>query len=95
MQAAPSRDQQDDHTFSLPASFSYRDIVDGHVNYVQSRHQRVEPTADQFKLSVSDGVRTSAHLPFYVIIKATNDEIPEFLAHNISVSIAVSGGGSS
>uniref|UniRef100_H3CI90 Fras1 related extracellular matrix 1a n=1 Tax=Tetraodon nigroviridis TaxID=99883 RepID=H3CI90_TETNG len=67
------------------ASFSYRDIVDGHVNYVQSRHQRVEPTADQFKLCVSDGGRASAHLPFHVVIKATNDEIPEFVAHNITV----------
>lgn len=73
--------------FSLPASFSYRDIIDGHVNYVQSRHQRVEPTADQFKLYVSDGKHTSAHLPFYIIIKPTNDEIPEFVAHNITVSL--------
>ncbi|TWW63720.1 FRAS1-related extracellular matrix protein 1 [Takifugu flavidus] len=67
------------------ASFSYRDIINGHVNYVQSRHQRVEPTADQFKLYVSDGQRTSAHVPFYIIIKPTNDEIPEFVAHNITV----------
>lgn len=83
----PSCEQRHDHMLSLPASFSYRDIINGHVNYVQSRHQRVEPTADQFKLYVSDGQRTSAHVPFYIIIKPTNDEIPEFVAHNITVSL--------
>uniref|UniRef100_UPI0037E8F5E3 FRAS1-related extracellular matrix protein 1a n=1 Tax=Semicossyphus pulcher TaxID=241346 RepID=UPI0037E8F5E3 len=67
------------------ASFSYKDIMDGHVNYVQSRHQRMEPTADQFMLSVSDGRHSSAHVPFYIIINPTNDETPEFVARNITV----------
>ncbi|XP_074518325.1 FRAS1-related extracellular matrix protein 1a isoform X2 [Halichoeres trimaculatus] len=67
------------------ASFSYKDIMDGHVNYVQSRHQRMEPTADQFMLCVSDGKHSSAHIPFYIIINPTNDEIPEFVARNITV----------
>lgn len=71
---------------SSPASFSYKDIIDGHVNYVQSRHQRMEPTADQFMLCVSDGKHSSAQVPFYIIIKPTNDEIPEFEARNITVS---------
>ncbi|XP_068164367.1 FRAS1-related extracellular matrix protein 1a isoform X2 [Antennarius striatus] len=67
------------------ASFSYKDIIDGHVNYVQSRHQRMEPTADQFMLCVSDGKHSSAHVPFYIIINPTNDEVPEFMARNITV----------
>ncbi|KAM8899479.1 FRAS1-related extracellular matrix protein 1a [Spinachia spinachia] len=67
------------------ASFLYKDITDGHVNYVQSRHQRMEPTADQFMLYVSDGKHSSAHVPFYVIINPTNDEIPQFVAQNITV----------
>ncbi|KAM9425545.1 FRAS1-related extracellular matrix protein 1a [Pholidichthys leucotaenia] len=66
-------------------SFSYKDILEGHVNYVQSRHQRMEPTADQFMLRVSDGRRSSAHVPFFIIIKPTNDEVPEFVAHDITV----------
>ncbi|XP_028263008.1 FRAS1-related extracellular matrix protein 1a [Parambassis ranga] len=66
------------------ASFSYKDIMDGHVNYVQSRHLRIEPTADQFMLSVSDGKHSSGHVPFYIIINPTNDEIPEFVAYNIT-----------
>ncbi|XP_053199816.1 FRAS1-related extracellular matrix protein 1a [Scomber japonicus] len=67
------------------ASFSYKDIIDGHVNYVQSRHQRMEPTTDQFMLCISDGKHSSANVPFYVIISPTNDEIPEFMARNITV----------
>uniref|UniRef100_A0A3Q3FCR4 Fras1 related extracellular matrix 1a n=1 Tax=Labrus bergylta TaxID=56723 RepID=A0A3Q3FCR4_9LABR len=69
----------------LPTSFSYKDIMDGHVNYVQSRHQRMEPTADQFMLCVSDGKHSSAHVPFYIIITPTNDEVPEFEARNFTV----------
>lgn len=60
--------------------------MNGHVNYVQSRHQRIEPTADQFMLCVSDGKHTSAHVHFYIIINPINDEVPEFLARNITVS---------
>ncbi|XP_069576815.1 FRAS1-related extracellular matrix protein 1-like isoform X3 [Brachyistius frenatus] len=66
-------------------SFSYKDIIEGHVNYVQSRHQRMEPTTDQFMLCASDGKHRSAHIPFYILISPTNDEIPEFVAHNITV----------
>ncbi|XP_075999811.1 FRAS1-related extracellular matrix protein 1a isoform X1 [Genypterus blacodes] len=67
------------------ASFSYKAIIDGHVNYVQSRHQRMEPTVDQFMLCVSDGKHNSATVPFYIIISPMNDEIPEFIARNITV----------
>lgn len=82
-----SRKINEKYIFSIfAASFSYKDILDGHVNYVQSRHQRVEPTADQFMLCVSDGKHVSAHVPFFVIIKPVNDEIPQFIARNITVS---------
>uniref|UniRef100_A0A667YH99 FRAS1-related extracellular matrix protein 1 n=1 Tax=Myripristis murdjan TaxID=586833 RepID=A0A667YH99_9TELE len=67
------------------ASFSYKDIMDGHVNYVQSRHQRMEPTADQLMFCLSDGKRSSVDVPFYIIISPTNDEVPEFVARNITV----------
>ncbi|KAF3836796.1 hypothetical protein F7725_004260 [Dissostichus mawsoni] len=51
------------------------------------RHQRMEPTADQFLLCISDGKHSSAHVPFYIIINPTNDEIPQFVARNITVSM--------
>ncbi|XP_076828088.1 FRAS1-related extracellular matrix protein 1a isoform X2 [Brachyhypopomus gauderio] len=67
------------------ASFYYRDVMNGHINYVQSRHQRVEPTADQLMLCVSDGKHQSSAVPFYIIINPSNDETPDFLARNITV----------
>lgn len=75
------------HVLCLSASFSYRDVLNGHINYVQSRHQRIEPTADQFMLYVSDGEHQSSTIPFYIIIRPTNDESPDFLSRNISVSL--------
>ncbi|XP_077057949.1 FRAS1-related extracellular matrix protein 1a isoform X2 [Siphateles boraxobius] len=66
-------------------SFTYRDVLNGHINYVQSRHQRMEPTTDQLMLHVSDGKQQSSSVPFYIIISPTNDEIPDFLARNITV----------
>ncbi|KAL7880187.1 hypothetical protein SRHO_G00024410 [Serrasalmus rhombeus] len=67
------------------ASFSYRDVLNQHINYVQSRHQRTEPTTDQFMLCVSDGKHQSSAIPFYIIINPTNDEAPDFLARNFTV----------
>ncbi|XP_066536604.1 FRAS1-related extracellular matrix protein 1a [Hoplias malabaricus] len=67
------------------ASFSYRDVLNGHINYVQSRHQKIEPTTDQFMLCVSDGKHQSSAVPFYIVISPTNDEIPDFLTRNFTV----------
>ncbi|XP_043916309.1 FRAS1-related extracellular matrix protein 1 [Protopterus annectens] len=67
------------------ASFLLKDIKGLFINYVQSRHQRTEPTADQFMLYVTDGKHRSMEMPFYILINPTNDEAPEFLARNITV----------
>ncbi|XP_077401536.1 FRAS1-related extracellular matrix protein 1a [Vanacampus margaritifer] len=64
---------------------SYSDIIAGQINYVQSRHQKVEPTSDQFILCVSDGEFSSTHVTFNIVVNPTNDEIPEFVARNIKV----------
>lgn len=37
-------------------------------------------------LCVSDGKHSSAPVSFYIIINPTNDEVPELVAHNITVS---------
>ncbi|KAM4706960.1 FRAS1-related extracellular matrix protein 1 [Discoglossus pictus] len=66
-------------------SFLLKDIISLNINYVQSRHHRIEPTSDQFTLYVQDGKHKSVEKPFYIIIKPTNDEVPEFMARNISV----------
>ncbi|XP_062905194.1 FRAS1-related extracellular matrix protein 1a isoform X2 [Mobula hypostoma] len=67
-------------------SFDLKHMKELHINYVQSRHQRIEPTADQFFLYVTDGKHWSKEVPFYVIIQPINDEAPNFLARNITVS---------
>ncbi|KAM9330675.1 FRAS1-related extracellular matrix protein 1 [Gastrophryne carolinensis] len=66
-------------------SFLLKDIISHNVNYVQSRHQRMEPTTDQFIVYVTDGKHKSEEKPFYIVINPTNDEVPEFMARNITV----------
>ncbi|NXG34434.1 FREM1 protein, partial [Dromaius novaehollandiae] len=67
------------------ASFQLKHLKALNINYVQSRHMRIEPTSDQFVLYVTDGLHHSAETPFFVLINPTNDEVPEFMARNISV----------
>ncbi|XP_032979787.1 FRAS1-related extracellular matrix protein 1 isoform X2 [Rhinolophus ferrumequinum] len=67
------------------ASFQWKDVKALHINYVQSRHLRMEPTADQFMVYVTDGQRRSLEIPFYIIINPTNDEAPDFVVQNITV----------
>ncbi|XP_055973252.1 FRAS1-related extracellular matrix protein 1 isoform X1 [Sorex fumeus] len=66
-------------------SFQWRDMNALHINYVQSRHVRMEPTADQFVVCVSDGKQHSLEIPFYIVINPTNDEVPDFEVQNITV----------
>ncbi|KAA0712127.1 FRAS1-related extracellular matrix protein 1 [Triplophysa tibetana] len=66
-------------------SFSQLHLSSGFINYVQSLNHGVEPTADFFTISVSDGIQRSAPLPFYIIINPTNDEVPLLLLGNFSV----------
>ncbi|XP_077004270.1 FRAS1-related extracellular matrix protein 1 isoform X3 [Tamandua tetradactyla] len=68
------------------ASFQQKDMKTLHINYVQSQHLRIEPTADQFMVYVKDGKQRSLEIPFHVIINPTNDEVPGFVAQNITVS---------
>ncbi|XP_061486151.1 FRAS1-related extracellular matrix protein 1 isoform X3 [Rhineura floridana] len=67
------------------ASFQLKNMKALVINYVQSRHRRLEPTTDQFMVYATDGKRRSMETPFYVLINPTNDEVPEFMARNITV----------
>ncbi|XP_060221768.1 FRAS1-related extracellular matrix protein 1 isoform X2 [Meriones unguiculatus] len=67
------------------ASLQWRDMKALHINYVQSRHLRVEPTADRFMVYATDGKQHSLETTFHVIINPTNDEAPDFVAQNITV----------
>ncbi|NXA48206.1 FREM1 protein, partial [Nothocercus julius] len=67
------------------ASFQLKHLKALNINYVQSRHMGIEPTSDQFMLYVTDGLHHSAETSFFMLINPTNDEVPEFIARNISV----------
>ncbi|NXL88499.1 FREM1 protein, partial [Alectura lathami] len=67
------------------ASFQLKHLKALNINYVQARHMRMEPTADRFVLYVTDGLHHSAETQFFVLINPTNDEVPEFIARNITV----------
>ncbi|XP_002915978.2 FRAS1-related extracellular matrix protein 1 isoform X13 [Ailuropoda melanoleuca] len=67
------------------ASFRWKDMKALHINYVQARHLRMEPAADQFTVYATDGTRRSLEIPFYIIINPTNDEAPDFAVQNITV----------
>ncbi|XP_050184584.1 FRAS1-related extracellular matrix protein 1 isoform X4 [Myiozetetes cayanensis] len=67
------------------ASFQLKHLKAMNINYVQARHMRMEPTEDKFVLYVTDGLHRSAETPFFVLITPTNDEVPEFIARNITV----------
>ncbi|XP_042191644.1 FRAS1-related extracellular matrix protein 1b [Callorhinchus milii] len=65
--------------------FSLQHLKAGSINYVQARHEQMEPTADHFLVSVSDGMQESRAIPFYIIINPSNDEAPVLQVGNITV----------
>lgn len=67
-------------------SFSQLHLSSGFINYIQSIYQGVEPTADHFNVSVTDGVHKSEPVPFYIVINPMNDETPSLFLHNFTVS---------
>ncbi|XP_017722661.1 PREDICTED: FRAS1-related extracellular matrix protein 1 isoform X3 [Rhinopithecus bieti] len=66
-------------------SFQWKDMNAFCINYVQSRHLRIEPTVDQFTVYATDGKQRSLEIPFSIIINPTNDEAPDFVVQNITV----------
>lgn len=56
--------------------FSNVDLINGNVNYVQSRHKDIEPTVDQFKIACNDKNNTSVQTTMNVLIEPRNDEKP-------------------
>ncbi|XP_062991152.1 FRAS1-related extracellular matrix protein 1-like [Elgaria multicarinata webbii] len=67
------------------SAFTFQSLKAGYINYVQSEHERSEPTSDRFMVSVSDGLHESIAMPFYVVIDPVNDEVPELNVKNITV----------
>lgn len=67
------------------SSFSYIDLVEGYIKYIQITHRDVEPEKDTVHIRISDGYLSSpAHL-VNITIKPTNDEAPVLATHHISL----------
>lgn len=56
--------------------FSNVDLINGKVNYVQSKHKEIEPTVDQLKIVCADKNNTSVQSTLNVLIEPRNDEKP-------------------
>ncbi|XP_056418856.1 FRAS1-related extracellular matrix protein 3 [Hyla sarda] len=67
------------------SAFTIRDIRLGHIYYVQSIHQEVEPIEDRFTFRCSDGISSSQPLFFPIVIIPTNDEKPEMFTREFIV----------
>ncbi|PIK59724.1 putative FRAS1-related extracellular matrix protein 1 [Apostichopus japonicus] len=77
-----SREEQCGHAVD---SFTFDDIQEGDIKYVQSVHQAVDPTSDSFVLYISDGERSSPNVTFLVNINPRNDEKPTMRVTNFTV----------
>ncbi|KAM4706610.1 FRAS1-related extracellular matrix protein 3 [Discoglossus pictus] len=67
------------------SAFTIRDIHLGHIHYVQSIHQGVEPLEDRFTFRCSDGINYSERLFFPIVIIPANDEKPEIFIREFVV----------
>ncbi|XP_030844618.1 FRAS1-related extracellular matrix protein 1-like isoform X2 [Strongylocentrotus purpuratus] len=66
-------------------SFTFKDITDGNINFVQSLSTRLEPISDSFLLYVTDGEHSSPNVTFVVNITPQNDEVPTLTVRNFTV----------
>lgn len=66
-------------------SFSYGDILDGSINYVQANHKGVEPVKDEFEFYATDGKLNSDVRTMKITIVSANDEAPDLMLNDFSV----------
>ncbi|XP_006816147.1 FRAS1-related extracellular matrix protein 1 [Saccoglossus kowalevskii] len=68
------------------SSFSFKDVVDGNIYFMQSVHEGVEPTSDWFVVYADDGKNISPQVTLNVMILPQNDEVPNFVSNDITLN---------
>ena len=66
-------------------AFSYFDLKNAYINYVQANHTGTEPVEDFFEVFVTDGIQHSQPAQVKINIIPVNDEMPEFVVGNITI----------
>lgn len=67
------------------SSFSYIDLVEGYIKYIQISHQGVEPENDAVYIRITDGHLSSPTYRVNITIKPIDDEIPHILTQPLFV----------
>lgn len=67
-------------------SFKLQDIIDNSINYIQASHKGVEPTSDSFEFYATDGKLNSLSHTAYITIRPINDEEPDVMLNDFSVT---------
>lgn len=66
--------------------FSYADILDGSINYVQANHKGVEPIRDELEIYATDGKLNSDGRTIRITVVPANDEAPDLMLNDFSVT---------
>ena len=66
-------------------SFSFEDILDGSINYIQANHRGVEPLSDKFQIYATDGKLNSVPETITITIVPANDEAPDLMLKDFAL----------
>lgn len=82
----PSPGSEKQNTGIRINSFTFGDILDGSINYVQANHKGLEPVKDEFELLATDGKLNSDIRTIKITIVPANDEAPDLMLNDFLVA---------
>ncbi|KAK7498552.1 hypothetical protein BaRGS_00010212, partial [Batillaria attramentaria] len=67
------------------SEFTVKELMEGHIHYIQSDHEKKEPAWDAFLFTVTDGVNDSPVHRFNFSVVLVNDEHPHIVTEQLFV----------